>query len=270
MTLIKDLIEIPDHVEKGQFVLRLAEGVTRPEETLSEYVVTPELRPATRMPCRFIKSALQTKTSKASYLHGSFGSGKSHFMAVLHLILQGNTAARGIPELASVITKHNDWIAGKKFLLVPYHMIGSHDMESGILGGYVEFIRRVSPRCADPAASTSRKACSAAPRTVRKRWATSRSSARSAERTSADSEFGDVERHWDAERFETAAARTAGLGRTHRSSSARSSASSSAPTTPEVLGPRRGIRLARQGALGHQQARAEPRLRRSDPVPRRA
>ena len=85
------------------------------------------------------------KTSKASYLHGSFGSGKSHFMAVLHLILQGNTAARGIPELAPVITKHNDWIAGKKFLLVPYHMIGSADMESGILGGYVEFIRRVHP-----------------------------------------------------------------------------------------------------------------------------
>jgi len=44
MTLIKDLIEIPDHVEKGQFVLRLAEGVTRPEETLNEYVVTPELK----------------------------------------------------------------------------------------------------------------------------------------------------------------------------------------------------------------------------------
>ena len=44
MTLLKDLIEIPDHVEKGQFVLRLAEGVTHPTETLREYVVTPELK----------------------------------------------------------------------------------------------------------------------------------------------------------------------------------------------------------------------------------
>ena len=43
---------------------------------------------------------MQGRTSKATYLHGSFGSGKSHFMAVLHLILQGNPAARAIPELA--------------------------------------------------------------------------------------------------------------------------------------------------------------------------
>ncbi len=41
MTLIKDLIEIPDHVESGSFVLKLSEGVTHPEETLREYVVTP-------------------------------------------------------------------------------------------------------------------------------------------------------------------------------------------------------------------------------------
>ncbi len=66
-------------------------------------------------------------------------------MAILHLILSGNSAARGIPELASVIQKHNSWIEGKKFLLVPYHMIAAHDVESGILGGYVDFVRRVHP-----------------------------------------------------------------------------------------------------------------------------
>jgi len=66
-------------------------------------------------------------------------------MAVLHLILQGNARARAIPELAPVISKHNEWILGKKFLLVPYHMIGAPDMESGILGGYVDFVRRTHP-----------------------------------------------------------------------------------------------------------------------------
>jgi len=34
MTLIKDLIDIPDRVYKDQYVLRLSEGVTRPAETL--------------------------------------------------------------------------------------------------------------------------------------------------------------------------------------------------------------------------------------------
>ena len=203
MTLIKDLIEIPDHVEKGQFVLRLAEGVTRPEETLRDYVVTPELKACYETALSFIKSGLQTKTSKASYLHGSFGSGKSHFMAVLHLILQGNTAARGIPELATVITKHNEWITGKKFLLVPYHMIGSHDMESGILGGYVDFIRRVHPDAQIPGVYLAEGLFRDA-ENLRKQMGGARFFGTLGEGSSADSEFGDVDRQWDAERFETA------------------------------------------------------------------
>jgi len=43
MTLLRELIEIPDHVQKGDFVLRLSEGVIDPAGTLGEYVVTPEL-----------------------------------------------------------------------------------------------------------------------------------------------------------------------------------------------------------------------------------
>src|SRR5271165_5786989 len=203
MTLIKDLIEIPDHVEKGQFVLRLAEGVTRPEESLHDYVVTPELRACYEDAFRFIKSALQTKTSKASYLHGSFGSGKSHFMAVLHLILHGNTAARSIPELAPVITKHNDWIAGKRFLLVPYHMIGSADMESGILGGYVDFIRRTHPDAPIPGVYLAEGLFRDA-ENLRIQMGDDRFFEALGEGTSADSEFGDVERAWDAPRFEAA------------------------------------------------------------------
>jgi len=39
-----------------------------------------------------IKGAVHAASSKAAYLHGSFGSGKSHFMAVLHLVLDQNPA----------------------------------------------------------------------------------------------------------------------------------------------------------------------------------
>lgn len=90
MTLLKDLIEILEQVQKGDFVPRLTEGVIRADETLRDYVVTPELIVCFDNALSFIRSALQSNTSKATYLHGSFGSGKSHFMAVLHLILQGN------------------------------------------------------------------------------------------------------------------------------------------------------------------------------------
>ena len=59
-TLIKDLIDIPERVQRGDFVLRLAEGVTRAEETLREYVVTPELRECFDNALAFIRSALQS------------------------------------------------------------------------------------------------------------------------------------------------------------------------------------------------------------------
>src|ERR1700756_2883229 len=101
---IKDLIKIPEHVGKGDFVLRLAEGVTDPEGTVKQYEVTPQLVKCFDQALKLIKSAIEASSSKAAYLHGSFGSGKSHFMAILHLILQGNSYARSIPELATVIS----------------------------------------------------------------------------------------------------------------------------------------------------------------------
>ena len=87
---------------------------------------------------------MDATSSKACYLHGSFGAGKSHFMAVLHLILQHNPAVRARDDLAKVCAKHG-WVENKKFLLVPYHMIGARNMESAILGGYVDHVMEAHP-----------------------------------------------------------------------------------------------------------------------------
>jgi hypothetical protein len=144
MPLLKDLIAIPERVHQGDFVLQLTKGVTEPEQTLRDYVVTPQLVDAFSNALGFIQQAVQTGSSKAAYLHGSFGSGKSHFMAVLNLLLAGNTQARSIPELADVVARHS-WTHGRKFLLVPYHMVGARDMESAILGQYAEFVRKKHP-----------------------------------------------------------------------------------------------------------------------------
>jgi hypothetical protein len=149
MPLLKDLISIPERVHQGDFVLQLTKGVTEPEQTLRDYVVTPQLVDAFGNALGFIQQAVQTGSSKAAYLHGSFGSGKSHFMAVLNLLLAGNTQARSIPELADVVARHS-WTHGRKFLLVPYHMIGARDMESAILGQYAEFVRKKHPEAPVP------------------------------------------------------------------------------------------------------------------------
>src|SRR5436309_13376365 len=143
-TLIRALIDIPEQVHRGDFVLRLTEGVAHPQETLRDYVVTEQLAACFDNALGFIRSALESRSSKAAYLHGSFGSGKSHFMAVLHLLLQHDEHARALPELAPICVKHA-WAQGKKFLLVPYHMIGARSMESAILGGYAEHARKLHP-----------------------------------------------------------------------------------------------------------------------------
>lgn len=150
MTYIKELIQIPENIGKGDFVLRLAEGVTDPEGTVRHYQVTPQLVKCFDQALKLVKGALES-TSKAAYLHGSFGSGKSHFMAILHLLLQGDPHARSIPELAEVIASHNAWMQGKKFLLVPYHLIGAKNLESAILGGYADYIHRNDPKAPTPA-----------------------------------------------------------------------------------------------------------------------
>ena len=106
-------------------MLRLAEGILDPDATLRDYFVTDQLAKSFNQALGVIRDSLQKRSSHGSYLHGSFGAGKSHFMAVLHLILIGNQQARAIPELAEIIQEHNAWMAGKKFLLVPYHMIGA-------------------------------------------------------------------------------------------------------------------------------------------------
>ena len=144
MPLLKDLIEIPVRVHQGDFVLKLSEGVSHADQTLRDYVVTPQLVDAFGNALGFIQQAVMTGGSKAAYLHGSFGSGKSHFMAVLNLLLAGNAQARAMPELADVVARHA-WTDGRKFLLVPYHMVGARDMESAILGQYAEFVRKRHP-----------------------------------------------------------------------------------------------------------------------------
>lgn len=150
MTLIRDLIDLPDQVRRGDFVLKLAEGLTKPKETVENYVVTPQLAKCFDEALGFIRSAVESRTSKATYLHGSFGSGKSHFMAILHLLLQGNREARSIPELADIIVKHNQWTTGRRFLLVPLHLINSESMESAILGGYAGYVRHEHPDAPTP------------------------------------------------------------------------------------------------------------------------
>ncbi|SCK48133.1 hypothetical protein [Streptomyces sp. WMMB 322] len=151
--LLREVIDIKESISTSDFVLRLSEATTPEgaEHALRDYVVTERLLDNFDEALGLIKSALDGQTSKAAYLHGSFGSGKSHFMAVLHALLSGSPAARSRRDFDPVLTKH-EWLGtdGKKFLLVPYHMLGAKALEQRILGGYVSHVKKLHPEAQTP------------------------------------------------------------------------------------------------------------------------
>lgn len=211
MTLLKDLISIPERVHKGDFVLRLTEGIADREGTLRDYVVTEQLVRCFDQALSLIRSAVSTGSSKGAYLHGSFGSGKSHFMAVLHLLLQHDPSARKVPELAPVVATHSAWMTDKKFLLVPYHMINAGSMESALFDGYVSTVRALHPDAPLPAVYRSEPIFADA-RAIRARMGDvpffAMLNAGGKPRAESDSKprWGKMPGVWDAKRFEEAMA----------------------------------------------------------------
>jgi hypothetical protein len=202
--LIRDLLNLPDQVRRGDFVLKLSEGIERADKTLAEYVVTDQLVDCFDQALSLVRDAVRGNTSKGCYLHGSFGSGKSHFMAVLHLLLQGNTRARSITALASVVTKHNDWTQGKRFLLLPFHMIGKESMEAAILGGYAEQIHRLHPEASVPGLFRSERMLQDAAKLRQKIGDQAFFATLNERHTGSSDDWGDLGGGWTAESFEAA------------------------------------------------------------------
>ncbi|MFD8338163.1 PglY protein [Streptomyces solisilvae] len=142
---LRDVIDIPKTVLAGSFKVALSEGFGAAAKQVGEYVVTPQLEKAFRRALSVVRESVASGKPNGAYLHGSFGSGKSHFMTVLHAILSYDESARGKRDLQPLIADNREWMQGRKFLMVPYHLVGSTDLDSAILGGYVNYIRRVRP-----------------------------------------------------------------------------------------------------------------------------
>jgi len=148
--LLRDLVAIPEEAHAGDFVLALAEGIGE-ESTITDYVVSEQIAACFDQALGLIKSAVATSTSRAAYLDGPSGSGKSHFMAVLHAILRGDPEARGKKGLAEVVAKHDPWLRGRKFLLVASHLPEFSSLNTAILSGYVAQVRKLHPGTSLPA-----------------------------------------------------------------------------------------------------------------------
>ncbi len=154
MSALHDLLELPESVVKSAFVVQLTEGVRHPELMLANYAVTPDLQRSFDQALALVKSTLDGRRSAAAYVHGSFGSGKSHFMSVLSLMLSPDPADRSFawrePDLQGLQAKHG-WLQEKKILRLHLHMIGASSLEAKVFPEYLARTRELFPDAVLPA-----------------------------------------------------------------------------------------------------------------------
>ncbi len=152
-TLLRDVISIPESAGAEDYVLRLSSSVDKAHvaQTLAEYVVTNDLVSSFDAALGVISEALSSRISRGAFLSGSFGSGKSHFMAVLHALLRREEAARAKVELQPVIAKYDPALEGKNVLPLTFHLLGAESMEKAIFDGYLRQVRELHPGAPLPA-----------------------------------------------------------------------------------------------------------------------
>jgi hypothetical protein len=150
--LLRDIFTIPETTSTADYVLRLTESVDEAHlaRTLDDYVVTDELARAFDTGLGVVADAIATNTSKGAFLTGSFGSGKSHFMAVLYALLRQHPQARAIPDLAGAIGRHDPQLQGRQLLPLTFHLLGAQSMEQALFDGYLRQIAELRPDATPP------------------------------------------------------------------------------------------------------------------------
>jgi len=147
--LLRDVFDIPERVDASDYVLQLTKGVAAGDRTVGEYVVTAELAKSFDKALGLVERTLAAGASKGAFVHGSFGSGKSHFMAVLHLLLSRHAGARALPGLQQVIAARQGAL-GAKLLTLDYHLLAKESLEAALFEGYLEAVGRLHPDEAPP------------------------------------------------------------------------------------------------------------------------
>jgi hypothetical protein len=151
--LLREVLDIPEQAGAEDYVLRLTDSVggAAVARTVTEYVVTPALAGAFDQALGIVTEAIKSGISRGAFLTGSFGSGKSHFMAVLYALLEHDPAARAKVELQPVIARHDDVLRERKVLPLAYHLLGARSLEQALFDGYLRQIAERHPRAPLPA-----------------------------------------------------------------------------------------------------------------------
>lgn len=204
--LVRDLFELPDHVGKSDFVVKLTDTVQRPAEAAASFVVTERLADAFDRALGLVNVALRDKQSKAAYIHGSFGSGKSHFMALLSLLLRGDEEAWRIKELHALRPTY-EFVGKTKLVELHFHMVDKRGIEDAIFDQYLRFVRETHPEADLPGLFADEKLFADAARMLAE-LGEDKFFAPMNKQGSAAAGWGKRAKAWDNARFDAASSST--------------------------------------------------------------
>jgi len=124
---IRDVFDLPPTIPRCIVKIQDFDDEQTLQENIRDYVITATVAAEMeRLVDRIVASCIRHEAGEGHYLHGSFGSGKSHFMAILGLILENNKAlwTKDHPAIAAIKEHHGDWLAEHSILVIPVYMLG--------------------------------------------------------------------------------------------------------------------------------------------------
>lgn len=108
------------------FVVRLdVPGQEEKRRLVDEYVFTPAVRQSIPVIFEGMRHALARGEPLGRFIHGSFGSGKSHFLSMLGMLLEDEPLAWAKPDalVRELEGQHRAWVRDAKLLTVRLHML---------------------------------------------------------------------------------------------------------------------------------------------------
>lgn len=124
----------PQDIRAMNFVVRLKEadpGSDEVRQLVKDYVVTPVVERELPKILEDMKQVYDRGEEYGRFLHGSFGSGKSHLMTMLGLLLE-NAAPAWDKFRTCFKTSHESWLGQARLLVVRIHMLSVRGKSTGL------------------------------------------------------------------------------------------------------------------------------------------
>ncbi|MFO0554343.1 MAG: DUF6079 family protein [Polyangiaceae bacterium] len=168
MTTITEAFELPrpEDIRAMGFVIKLRELDPNSEEAVQlarDYVVTPAIERELPRILDDMKQVFDRGEEYGRFIHGSFGSGKSHFMTMLSLLVEGavpawkkfrpllNAHRDAKTSKGGEVSDHEAWLTKAGLLVVRIHMLSVRGKSTGFDRAVYEGpTRRSATRLAHP------------------------------------------------------------------------------------------------------------------------